>query len=250
MHRAVVTSLLNTNLHRATAAAMALSFASASSAGLIGGNRGTPQPMVIDEFIDIQEPWPITINTSVAMDGNNETGLTGVLGGARASTLSNGTFGSSVDFAEALVAPNVDGGVLDYNSTVFASARLSLVYGNGVPAFDFSNQAGIVIDFIGFDFPDGGPLDVSIILTSGGEVMSTSTSVTESAPAEVFLSFDDLAARGVFDLSSVDDIAVRFEAAAGSDFRIGAIRTRLVPAPGGLALLGFAAAAFRRRRRA
>jgi len=220
-------------------AALLLGGVTKAHGDLIGGvDRGDgPQPLVIDDFIDIQQPWPIRIDSGVSMDGNMEAGLNGVLGGARNATLSNGMFGTALDFAEATVAPNVSGGVLDYSSTVMASARLSLVYGANVPAFDLSQQAGIIIDLLAFDFPKGGPLDVSVILISNGESQTVSTLVSATEPGEVLLSFDDLSSRGAFDLADVDDIALRFDAEAGSDFRIGAVRTRLIPAPGAVALL-------------
>lgn len=224
------------------AATAALACCGIADAGLI-------MPVTVDDFSDTDASWPIEVMTGQTSDGNNETGLTGVLGDNRSTTLGNGVFGTTLDRAAVTIAPSVQNGVLDYSSTLFASSNLTLVYGNNAPAFDFNGQGGIVIDFIGFDFPDDGPLEASILLTSNGESRTASTMIADSGSGEVFISFDDLTPlRGSFSLSEVDALAIQLAASAGSDYRIGAITTR-VPGPGALALLGAGVICLRRRRR-
>lgn len=231
-------------LQCAFSAASLLVCAAPAGAGLIG-------PVIIDDFSDTNASWPMTVSTGQPSDSREESGLTGVLGANRRTTLANGTFGTVLDQAAVTIAPGVQNGVLDYNSTLFAASDLTLVYGIDAPSFDFTGQGGIVIDFVGFDFPDDSPLQITALLTSNGNSQTVSTMVSDIGSGEVFLSFDDLAPlRGAFDLADVDDVALEFVAGPGSDFRIGTIQTR-VPAPGAMALLavGFALTIPTRRRR-
>ncbi len=205
--------------------------------------------ITIDDFTDTNATWPIEISLGNDNDGNNEAGVAGVLGGNRSTNLANGTFQSSLDRASVTIAPNVQGGVLDYNSTLFGSSTLTLAYNPDTP-FDFSGQGGLVVDFIGFDFPDAGPLQINAFLTSNGQSQMTSVMVADIGSGEVFLDFADLAPfpRGVFTLADVESVVFEFVASAGSDYRIGTISTR-VPSPGVLITLGIGALTTQARRR-
>lgn len=244
-------SIIHTRLF-AAAALLAVAIPSDARAGLTGeirsGRGGSP--FVIDSFTDsVAAGWPLTVNASVSDHALSEP-LTGNMN--RAATLQRTFMGTSLDAATATIAPDVSGGALDYVSSVHGAANLRLEYEHSdASAFDLSGYNGIEIDFLGFDFPAEGPLRILLSLTSGGDTVSTAVMLANNSPATVFIGFGGLSQReiGLFDFENVSNIALDFDAAAGSDFRIGEIRATAVPAPGALALLGASALLSRRRRR-
>lgn len=210
-----------------------------------------PVAISIDEFTDVADanPWPREVDSFITTTGSLESSLLDVIGGERLGNLTAMQTNTSLDFARATIAPDVEGGVLDYTSTIFAAALLELSYGvSSNLNVDLSDQGGLIINFIGFDFPQDEPLAVSATIISGGESREINAMLSTTSAQSLLFSFDDIITEGTFDLTSVDRIDFAFNASPGADFRLSSIRT-FVPAPGALTLLLGAGIATRRRRR-
>lgn len=211
--------------------------------------------LIVDDFSDILMPsqWPVTMNT-VGLTTVEETGLSGVLGGSRISTI----------FADALAEEGLDDisvtvaatlGKLDYASTVGAEGSLELLYdgspGRGAP-FDLSGESQFEIDFTLFDHSGDMDLPVTITLYDAEEDTIQLTRSLQSPGSQNLVFELDQFSRGGgdgVDLSNIMAISVFFDGALATDFRIEEIRTTIVPAPGALAAMGALVLLGGRRRR-
>ena len=219
-------------------------------AGLVAGSASAD--IIIDDFssVGIPTPWPVLINTISSVDVL-ETGLTGVIGGARYSTV-RATFLEELglDFVQAAIVPNF-GMILDYSSTSGANGDWNLQYdanGAGLNA-NFSTINDIVLGFSRFDFANDQPLPVLVTLFDGANFATLSRSLTVPGPQGLHFEFAGFAGIGSLDLASIQSVGVFLDPALAADFRLSGITG--VPAPGSLALLavGSLALAGGRRRR-
>lgn len=216
--------------------------ASASSASAV---------IVIDDFSDIEEPsqWPVVLDT-LGSTMVEETGLSGVAGGSRVSTITADAFvDPGVDDVEVTVAASI--GRLDFASTAGAEGSLGLLYdsqGAGLN-LDFSGEEQIVLPFLLFDSANNAPMPVTVSVTDGsGTTASLTRMLTTPGAQFVIFEFDQFTRGITFDFADVDAIEIEFDAAMATDFRVGAIST-VIPAPGALAVFGLGLLGARRRRR-
>ncbi len=224
----------------------AVAAAGTLSVGLLAGTVSA-SAIVIDDFTQVADPnpWPVQLNT----EGNvtvNETGLN-VLGGTRDTFVEAVAVGiPDLDFLQATVAAGA--GLLDFNSTVDTKGYLSLTYnGGGSLNADFTGQMGIQFDFTMFDFADGAPLPVTVIMNDGTNSATHTLSLNAPGGQSLMFDFADFSGIGSLDLASLQSIEFQLDPAIGADFRISQIVT-VVPGPGALALLALGLAAPRRRR--
>lgn len=201
---------------------------------------------MIDSFSDVAAPNPWPVSTTIpAVLPVFETGLSGVIGGTRLTTLS-GFFFDIVGLDE--VATNIvpQFGVLDYTSSVGANGDLRVAY-VGQFAADFSGDAFIQIDFSGFDRGNARGMPVTVTLANGATIASLTQRLTEIGPQSVAFNFSDFRNIDAIDLASVDALLFEFDPGAGGDFRIGEISS-IVPEPASLLLLLLGSGVVIRRR--
>ena len=203
--------------------------------------------LVIDDFSDVTSPnpWPVSI-TSPNVVVVSETGLSGVIGGTRLTTVSVFFF-DLVGLDEVRADIVAGAGMLDYTSSVGANGDLRVAYVGDFVA-DFSGDAWIQIDFSGFDLGAELPMPVTVTLWNGITTASLTRMLTEPGAQSVAFHFSDFANIDTVDLSSVDTLLFEFDPADGGDFRIGRIGS-VVPEPTTLALLVAGAGAIVLRRR-
>ncbi len=219
------------------------------AAGTIGLVSQTEASILIDDFTDVQASWPLTVDTVGNTQTINESGLNNVLGGTRQTsvTLTSAAFPGLDDLRiNIFVAP----GVFDYTSTSEATGQLGLLYdagGAGLNA-DFSNQIGLNIDFLAFDYGSAAALPITATMSDGVNTATLTLSLNSVGAQSAFFSFGDFAGIGSLDLSAISSVSFEFDAGAGADFRISQINT-IIPAPGAIALLGLAGLVGVRRRR-
>lgn len=214
---------------------------------MLCGGAAARGGLVIDEFSDVSSPspWPVS-TTSLGELAVLETGLSGVIGGTRLTTL-------SADFFDLLgfddVGTNIvpAAGQLDYTSSVGADGDLRILYAGGFTA-DFSGDALIQIDFTGFDLGAETPMPVTVTLWQGATSASLTRVLTEPGPRSVAFDFVEFANIDAIDVGSVDAMLFEFDPGTGGDFRIGRIGS-VVPEPTTLVLLLAGAAAIVGRRR-
>ena len=203
--------------------------------------------LLIDDFSDATSPspWPVSM-TSPNVIPVTETGLSGVIGGTRLSTLSAFFFDLvGLDEVRLDIVPGL--GLLDYTSSVGANGDLRIAYVGDFTA-DFSGDALIQIDFTGFDLGAESPLPVTVTLWSGINSARLTQMLTQPGAQSVAFNFSEFANIDAVDLSSVDAMLFEFDPGDGGDFRIGRIGS-VVPEPTTLALLLGGAGAIVLRRR-
>ena len=203
--------------------------------------------MVIDDFSAVADPtpWPASI-TSATVLAKFETGLAGVLGGTRLTTLSGFAFDiEGLDEVRANIVPKF--GVFDYASSVGADGDLRIAY-VGVFEADLSGDAFIQIDFAGFDLGSATPMPVTVTLGHGALTASLTHVLTGAGPQNVAFNLSEFNNISAVDLTSIDAMLFEFGPGAGGDFRIGGISS-VVPEPTTLVMLiaGAGAILFRRR---
>jgi hypothetical protein len=215
---------------------------------------GIVLPTTIDDFSDTNSPdFPLVVAAGIlTTDSASETGLSGVLGGARTTTL-------ELDGGSGLAAGFVDGSnmIFELSSSLNTMAFLSFDYGAAAGASDlnanFGDAVGIEISIAGFDYASEAPLGVMVTLMSNGIERTANVFVTSVGAQTVmvdFGSFMDTGGGGAFSFGDIDGIGVEFSFQGGADFQIGSIQTA-IPGPGVLAVLGMAGlTGIRRRRRA
>ena len=206
--------------------------------------------IIIDDFSDVQASWPLTADTVGNTLTVNESGLNNVFGGTRQTdvTLTSAGFPGLDDLRiNIFVMP----GLFDYSSTSEASGQLGLLYDAGGAGLngDFSNQIGLNIDFLAFDFGSAANLPITATISDGMNSASLTLALTSVGAQSAFFDFNDFAGIGSIDLSSISSVSFDFDAGLGADFRMSQINT-VIPAPGALALLGIAGLLGMRRRRA
>lgn len=212
--------------------------------------------LIIDDFSSVQMPsqWPVVRNT-LGTTTITETGLLGVIGGNRRSSIT----------ADFLALPGLDNitvtaaptpaGIFDYASTSGADGSVRLIYNGGMaPAFvvDLSSESSFEIEFIYFDLANVDPLDISITITDSlGESRTGLASLVGNGAQTLSLPMVGFAENmaGTTDLTDIRSINIFFDGALATDFRIDYIKTTTVPAPGALAVLGMGILGVRRRRR-
>lgn len=203
--------------------------------------------LVIDDFSDVagSNPWPVSM-TSPSVISVFESGVSGVLGGTRLTTLSGFVFDfSGLDDIRATLAPQF--GVLDYASSVGADGDLRIAY-IGEFVADFSGDALIQIDFAGFDMGAGMAMPVTVTIGEGAVTASLTRQLTSAGPQSVLFNFSEFTNIGAVDLASINALSVSFNPGPGGDFRIGGISS-VVPEPTTLVMLFLGAGAIVRRRR-
>jgi hypothetical protein len=143
-------------------------------------------------------------------------------------------------------------GVFDYASSVGASGRAALVYGNFQNVFAPLNLAipdgsMLKIDLVAYDQPAGGSLQITGQLENTPVGLDTTTvSVTSPGAQSVYIPLDSIspAIR-----ANVTNIVVGFTASTAVDFRVDKISI-VIPEPSAAITLGpVALMAMRRRRR-
>lgn len=203
--------------------------------------------LVIDDFSDVASPnpWPVTV-TSPNVIEVFETGLSGVIGGTRSTTLSGLLFDlAGLDEVRTDIVAGA--GQLDYTSSVGATANLQISYLDNSVA-DLSGDALIQIDFTGFDLGTETPMPVTITLFSGPASASLTQMLINPGAQSVAFNFADFANVEAIDLGSVDEMLFEFEPGESGDFRIIEIAT-VVPEPTTLVMLLAGVGAIVRRRR-
>lgn len=225
----------------------------ACAAGLIMGTLGgavtnhTASAATIDSFTGTQSGAPVslTVTTAGGMDVASETGVPGVIGGDRTTTLTGAMFDApGIDSASASIYPSA--GFLDYESSVGATASVKLQYGPGLAA-DFSSDDRIRIDLLDFDYANGIPMLVTVSLLEGLNASTFAQSLNASGPNPTF-DFPFLSFPPVVNFAAIDSIEVSFAPGKAGDFRIGSITT-VVPEPASLTLLFCGALAVSRRQK-
>jgi hypothetical protein len=208
--------------------------------------------IVIDDFtqVDTPSPWSV-VQDSVGTTTNSEGifSSANVVGGIRDSIVTaDSLFAIGLDSLAVTIDPVIDGGVLDYASSVGASGLFELQYGAGGNDLnlDLTGEAGLSIAFQLFDFAEGAPLDIITRLYSNNQVIELSTQLLSAGAQNAFIEFT-IPEGGLFSASDVDRIDVVFAGSTGADFRITNIMT-VVPAPAAWAVL-IGVGAMRRRRR-
>lgn len=206
--------------------------------------------MVIDDFsaVATPNPWPVSI-TSPTVRPVFETGLSGVIGGTRLTTLSGFVFDiEGLDEIRANIVPNYR--VLDYASSVGGDGDLRIAYVGNFQA-DLSGDAFIQIDFSGFDLGTGTPMPVTVIIGHGAVTASLTHLLTGAGPQSVTFNYSEFDNISAVDRTSINAMEFRFNPGAAGDFRIGGISS-VVPEPTTLVMLivGAGAIVFRRRVRA
>lgn len=230
-----------------------LGFAGIALAGCLAS---TAHAVVIDDFsavgvtADGGSPWPVVQYRLGSMD-TEESSLVGVLGGVRRTrtTLSSVSV-LGVDFMTTAIVPQA-GLILDYAASTGADGRIDLTYdGAGSLNVDFSNEASIDMQFADFDFAFSAILPVTITLSDGTNSASLTHSLTHAGAASLSFAINQFTGVQAVDLTSISSIVVGLDAGVAADYRLTAITTVPIPAPGSLALLTLAGgAALRRRRR-
>lgn len=207
---------------------------------------------VIDDFSDVQEPsqWPVVRNT-LGTTNITESGLIGVLGGVRESSITADFLSTpGLDNATVTAAPT-PAGVLDFASTSGAEGSLGLRYdGNGSLTADLSSEISINLEFLFFDLANTDPLTIEVTITDGGgDSRSGSATLIVDGPQTVSLFIAAFVENGLgtTELTDIRSIDFDFDGALATDFRIDYIVT--VPTPAVLPALGFGLLAMRRRRR-
>lgn len=189
----------------------------------------------IDSFTGTQSGSPVslTVSTVGPIGGASETGVAGVIGGDRTTSMTGVMFDAAgIDSASASIFPAA--GFLDYESSVGATALVTLNYGPGLAA-DFSADDRVRIDLLDFDFANGIPMLVTVSLNDGVNSASFAQSVNASGPNPNF-DFLFSAFPPVVNFAAIDSIEVNFAPGKAADFRVGSITTE-IPEPASLALL-------------
>ncbi|MCA9295222.1 MAG: hypothetical protein KC983_01870 [Phycisphaerales bacterium] len=214
---------------------------------------GIVLPTSIDDFTDTNSPdFPLVVAAGITpTDSAVETGLSGVLGGARTTTL-------SLDGGSGLAAGFVDNSnmIFELSSSLNTTAFLSFDYGAAAGASDlnanFLNAVGIEISIAGFDYASDAPLDVMVTLMSNGVERTANVAVTSVGAQSVMLDFGSFSSMGggggAFSFGDIDRIGVQFPFQGGADFEIGSIQTA-IPGPGVCVALAVAGLTGGRRRR-
>lgn len=203
--------------------------------------------MVIDDFSDVASPspWPMNM-TSPNVVSVTESGLTGVIGGTRLTTLSGFVFDfAGLDDIRATIAPQF--GVLDYASSVGGDGDLLVAYVGQFVA-DFSGDALIQVDFAGFDMGANMPMPVTVTIGQGAVTANLTQMLTRAGPQSLAFNFSEFANLAAVDLSSITALTFNFNPGPGGDFRVSGISS-VVPEPTTLVLLCLGAGAIVRRRR-
>lgn len=202
--------------------------------------------LLIDDFSDVSTSWPITISSPNVLSVL-ETGLTGVVGGRRLTTLSAFVFDiEGLDQVRATIAPQF--GVLDYASSVGADGDLRLGYVGEFTA-DLSGDVFIRVDFAGFDMGGNVPMAVTVELGHGALTATLTQMLNGVGVQSLAFNFSEFDNIGAVDLSSISAMEFRFNPGAGGDFRIDGISS-VVPEPATLVMLFVGAGAIVCRRRA
>jgi len=213
----------------------------ACAAGLIMGTlsgaatNNTATAATIDSFTGTQSGSPVslTVSTIGPIGGVSETGVAGVIGGDRTTSMTGVMFDAAgIDSASASIFPSA--GFLDYESSVGATALVKLNYGPGLAA-DFSADDRVRIDLLDFDFANAIPMLVTVSLNDGSNSSSLAQSVNASGPNPTF-DFLFAAFPQVINFAAIDSIEVNFAPGKAGDFRVGSITTE-IPEPASLALL-------------
>lgn len=201
--------------------------------------------VIIDDFSAVADPtpWPVVINTLTSVD-IYENGLNHVIGGMRHSTV-RATFLEELglDFVQAAIVPNF-GMILDYSSTSGARGDWNLLYdadGAGLDA-DFSAITDIVLDFGRFDFANGQPLPVVVVVADNSNFVSLDKSLNAPGAQSLYFCLADFPGIGSVDLAHLQSISVFLDPGVAVDFRLSQVFG--VPAPGSIALLSAGAMIF------
>lgn len=208
--------------------------------------------VVIDDFTSAGPVFPY-VRTTVTPGGTTgfiESGLTGVIGGSRVSSLGlHAADAPGLDSTSLSVVPSF--GLLDFSSTTGATGRSVFYYGDFagfMPAISLAIPNGSISEFkfLSYDLPNGLPLLVNLELANGPVFESKFMSLTTAGASTLTFDLDQFSAAI---RANVTGISVRYFAPKAADFRLDSISVT-IPEPSAVAVLAPAALAMLRRRRA
>ncbi len=208
---------------------------------------GASAGLVVDDFSDVDNPNPWPVSTTIpAVIPVLESGLSGVVGGTRNTTLSALVLDLvGLDEVKTNIVPNF--GVLDYTSSVGGNGELELSY-VGPFDVDLSGDAFIQIDFVGLVLGSKLAMPVTVTVAHGATTASLTHTLIAPGAQSVEFEFVDFAGIDLVDLGSITTMLVEFDPGAGADFRLSQIQS-VVPEPATLVLLLVGAGVVLRRPR-
>jgi len=215
----------------------------AMSTFLYGGGAARAE-VLVDDFSDTINtmPFPFRLIQQTGPGSNSgvpavETGLTGVIGGSRQTTVSVTAGASTAEAAIFAGSP----GALQFTNPAGMTSSLSLNYNNNgaglganVPLF-----AGVSIPFGDVALGASPNIPVMATLTDAGANAATAMAlVTTEGAQTLIIPAGAFAGLGALDLTNIASILLNFGAGSGTEFVLnGPIQILLVPEP--LAILGW-----------
>lgn len=226
------------------------------AAALVVISSQAQSAILIDNFSDVTGsgstltinveslPTPTASSITVA-----QSGLTGVIGGSRSLTIERtATTGTGVRRVTGEIS-DLAPAFFEYTSSTGADGFALLAYGTSSDLnYNFLSESGFIIDFDGYDAPNGNPLVVTIeLVSSAGSGSATANLTTNGGQVQIDFSNAGYAA---VDFSDIDKINVKFDPNRGGDFEVNKITTvTAVPEPSSAALLGLGGLALILRRK-
>ncbi len=234
--------------HGLVIAAMACLIPSIASAGI-----------VIDDFTNDTSlaPWlapQTTVGSSWIIDSN----LTGAIKTTRLTTLAASFIGNPNFDA---ITPTLDtvNGELNYQSTLGADGGIAMSYGQvGAPiTLDLSSESGLQLDFSSIVFGGqgaanlgfGAGIQVTTLISDGVNSAIGSRGLIIEGAQSVAFNFNNFSSIASVDLTNIKLVAFQVDTAFGTDFVMTQFSTFVVPAPGGLMVMGMMGMFGSRRRR-
>lgn len=181
-------------------------------------------PLVIDDFTDAVSVLQLTSDPNGAPVSATDSPVD-VLGGSRTTTLL--TTSQGIPGFDTTTITYFEGGgfsFLDTSSQVGWGGVLQLTYDLSSLPSVLDGATGVIIEFLGYDSPAGGPMPVMAVLDGVGGPVSLAT----GGPQVLEVLFDAPAA------GSYDELMLSFVVPLGGDFRLDEIT---LPEPGTAALI-------------
>lgn len=212
--------------------------------------------ITIDNFSDVAgggsslivnvESLPAPTTTSITVV---QSGLTGVIGGSRSLTIERtATTGTGVRRVTGEIS-DLAPAFFSYTSSTGANGFANLIYGASTDLnLNLLTETAFIIDFDGYDAPNGNPLVVQIdLVSSAGSGSATANLTTNGGLVQIDFNAAGYAA---VDFSDIDRISVKLDPNRGGDFDVNQITTvTAVPEPSSTALLGLGGLALLLRRK-
>lgn len=164
-----------------------------------------------------------------------ETGLSGVLGGQRKSTIEFTSLTSPSNGQQVRGVMDTSGpGVLSFNQDNLANGKLTLQY--NFAATNFATHAGLAIDFLNIE---AGTTTITVTITDGGSSTSSQTlniPPPGTGPFTLFLPFTGFT--GTANLATLTSISFVIDGSTSQDFGINNLYAYEVPEPMSLTVFG------------